>query len=281
MKTLRQEIVTILLWVAAILIVFALGLQIFGSWYDEWSGFNGSFLLSDGYCNIAVIPIVGDIVAYNGASGYVGEDAPITTSAGDVRATVQAAQDDPNIRGIFAPIDSYGGTPVASEVIANLFKASSMPIAALIGEVGTSGAYLAATGADVIFASPFSDIGSIGMTMSYLDNTEQNAENGIRYISLVSAQFKDYGTPDKSLTAAERALLERDLKIYHEQFVKEVAENRNLPVEEVAKIADGSSMPASLALENKLIDALGNEETVRAWFAEQLKMPIVEVVFCE
>ena len=165
MKTLRHEIGIIVLCAVAILIVFILGLQAFGSWYDERSGYDGSFLLSDGYCNIAVIPIVGDIIAYDGANGYVGEDALITTSAGDVRATVQAAQDDPNIRGIFAPIDSYGGTPVASEVIANLFKASAMPVAALIGEAGTSGAYLAATGADIIFASPFSEIGSICLTM--------------------------------------------------------------------------------------------------------------------
>lgn len=282
MKTLRQEIAVIASWAIAGLIVFAIGLQIFGSWHDEWSGYNGSFLLSDGHCNIAVIPIVGDIVSYNGANDYRGEnESPPATSADDIRATVRATENDPNILGIFARIDSPGGTPVASEVIANLFKNSSMPVAALIGEIGTSGAYLAATGADIIFASPFSDIGGIGITMSYMDNTEQNVKDGLRYISLVSAPFKDYGNPDRSLTFAERSLIERDLKIYHEQFVKEVAENRNLLVEQVAKLADGSSMPASLALENKLIDALGDQETSRAWFAKQLEVSLEEVIFCE
>ena len=76
-------------------------------------------------------------------------------------------------------------------------------------------------------------------------------------------------------------MLERDLKIYHEQFVKEVAENRNLPIEQIAKLADGSSMPGSLALENKLVDALGDQETARVWLAEQLKIKPEEVMFCE
>jgi len=126
-----------------------------------------------------------------------------------------------------------------------------------------------------------SEIGSIGVNMSYLDKTAKNAKNGLRYVSLASARFKDYGSPDKPLTFAERTLLERDLKIYHEQFVKEVAENRNLPIEQVAKLADGSSMPGALALENKLIDFLGDQETARDWLAEKLEISPKEVVFCE
>ena len=89
--------------------------------------------------------------------------------------------------------------------------------------------------------------------MSYVENSAKNAKDGLRYVPLASAQFKDYGDPDKSLTYVERILIERDLKMAHEQFVKEVAENRNLSVEQVAKLADGSSMPGSLALKNKLI----------------------------
>jgi ClpP class serine protease len=60
-----------------------------------------------------------------------------------------------------------------------------------------------------------------------------------------------------------------------------IAENRNIPFEDVSKLADGSSMAASLALEHKLIDAVGDKETARAWFAEQLNLPVEEVVFCQ
>ena len=100
-------------------------------------------------------------------------------------------------------------------------------------------------------------------------------------MQLSSAPFKDYGDPNKPLTAAERALFERDLKIYHEEFVRQVAKNRNMPVEEVAKLADGSSMQGTLALERGLIDALGNQAATRAWFAKQLDLTIPDIQFCE
>jgi protease-4 len=278
----KEKLKIIVLSAVAIIVVFAIGLRMFGSWHDEWSGYNASMKISDGSCNIAVIPITGDIIPYTGADqDGSGNEMPPSTNPDDTLAKLRGAENDPNILAVLARIDSSGGTPVASEIIANGFKNSSLPIVALIRETGTSGGYLIATGAKTIIASPFSDVGSIGITMSYLENTAKNTNEGLQYVSLASAKFKDYGNPDKILTSDERNLLERDLKIWHEQFVKEVAENRNIPVEQVAKLADGSSMPGSLALENKLVDSLGDQETARVWLAEQLKIKPEEVMFCE
>lgn len=282
METIKQKLIIIVSCALVGIVAFAVGLQIYGSWNDEWSGYNASMKISDGSCNIAVISIAGDIIPYAGADqDGSGNEMPPSTNPDDTLAKLRGAENDPNILGVLARIDSSGGTPVASEIISNGFKNSSLPVVALIRETGTSGGYLIATGAKTIIASPFSDVGSIGITMSYLENTAKNTNEGLQYISLASAKFKDYGNPDKILTSDERNLLERDLKIWHEQFVKEVAENRNLPVEQVAKLADGSSMPGSLALENKLIDSLGDQETARAWLAKQLKIKPEEVIFCE
>jgi len=280
----KEKLKIIILWAVAVIVVFVVGLQMYGSWYDEWSGYNASVMISDGSCNIVVIPITGDIIPYAGADKdgtTYDTDLPPTANPDDILATLRSAESDPNVLGVLVRIDSSGGTPVASEIIANGFKHSSLPVVALIRETGTSGAYMLATGAKTIIASPFSDVGSIGITMSYLENTAKNTNEGLQYISLASAKFKDYGNPDKSLTFDERNLLERDLKIWHEYFVKVVAENRNLSVEQVAKLADGSSMPGTLAFENKLVDTLGDQETARAWFAKQLEISLEEVVFCE
>lgn len=282
METTTEKLKTITLWALALIVVFAAGLRIYGSWHDEWSGYNASTMISDGSCNIAVIPITGDIIPYAGADqDGSGNELPPSTNPDDTLSTLRWAENDPNIFGVLVRIDSGGGSPVSSEIIANGFKNSSLPVVALIREIGTSAAYLSATGAETIIASPFSDVGSIGVTLSYLENTVKNSKEGLQYVSLASAKFKDYLNPDKPLTSAERDLVERDLKIWHEYFVKEVAENRNLPIEQVAKLADGSSMPGTLALENNLIDALGDQETARAWFAEQLEISPDEVVFCE
>jgi len=263
------------------LAVFYFGLKMWGTWHDEWSGYNAGQYVSDGYCNIAVVPIDGEITTFP----YVYEDGtdlgPVTTNISDTMYLLGRAESDPNIRGILTLIDSGGGSPAGSQFITEGLKNSSMPTVAYILDIGASGAYLIATGADTIIANPFADVGSIGISMSYLDNTKQNKDSGLEFISLSSGKFKDSGTPDKPLTAEERALFERDLKMSHEEFVKEVAENRKLPIEDVAKLADGSTLPASLALEHKLIDAVGSREDVRAWFAKQLDMATDEVVFCE
>ncbi len=288
MKTLKQEIYLILVWAVAAIAVFFIGLWGWGTWHDEWSGYNTEINsyseVSDGSCNIAVLPIKGEIIPYAGANNdgtTFAADLPPTSNPDDFISELRKAENDSNILGVFIPIDSSGGTPVASEIIANALKTSALPTVALIRETGASGGYLTATGADIIIASPFSDVGSIGITMSYLEASEKNAKEGLRFISLSSGKFKDYTNPDKPLTADERVLLERDLKIYHDQFVKEVSENRNLTIEDISKLADGSSMPGELALRNKLIDALGDQQTARAWFAEKLGLSKEEVVFCE
>lgn len=276
------------LWIAfaaiVILISFAIGLQIWGGWHDEWSGWNAQFSVSDGVCNIAVIPIEGDIVGYATAD-YTDDEGNITeyggTVADDIVQKIRIAENDPNINGILLRINSGGGWIVASSIIADAVAASPLYTVALIRDIGASGAYLAATAADAIVASPMSDVGSIGITMSYLDYSKKNAEEGIQFIPLASGPYKDAGYPDKSLTPGERALFERDIKMAHDEFVRMVAENRDVPVEKVAALADGSTLPGTLAFEAGLIDALGNQETARTWFAGYLGTPEEQVLFCE
>lgn len=264
----------------AIVACFYVSLFIWGSWHDEWSGYNASISISDGYCNIAVLPITGDITTFGSTEDIESSTYPYT-NADDAVSFLYQAENEPNIQGILVRIDSLGGYPVASEVIANNLKTSPLPSVALIRESGTSGGYLVATGADTIIASPFSDVGGIGITMSYVDNWRQNESEGLNYVSLSSAKYKDYLDPNKPLTTEERALIERDLKIWHDEFVRQVAENRDLPLEDVSMLADGSSMPGKLALENMLIDTLGDQETARQWFIDYLGLTDDEVWFCE
>lgn len=230
-------------------------------------------------CNIAILPITGDIIPYAGERGE--ENMTPTVNPDDTLAYVRSMESDPNILGILARIDSYGGTPVASHIIAEGFKHAAVPVVALIREMGTSGGYWAATGAEHLIASPISDVGSIGITMSYLDNVGLNEKDGYTYVALTSAPYKDAGNPNKTLTATERAQFERDINLVHDYFVKDVALNRNLAVEAVQALADGSSMTGALALERGLVDELGDQETARAWFAQKLSLPVSDIIFCE
>ena len=72
--------------------------------------------------------------------------------------------------------------------------------------------------------------------------------------------------------------MERDLKISHENFIKLVAEKRDLEIEEVRKIADGSTMLGQMALDNGLIDQIGDLYAVRQYLSDLIGE---DVIICE
>jgi protease IV len=62
----------------------------------------------------------------------------------------------------------------------------------------------------------------------------------------------------------------RDVKIIHNNFIDLVAEYRKLDVEQVRKLADGSTMLGEMALANGLIDEIGSHAEVNDYLKELL-----------
>lgn len=279
MSYLWRHIAVIMVAAVCAVVGFMICVSWYGHWYNHFSGADRG--VSDGSCNIAVVPIQGLVTPYDdpNAPQYGGTNEPSASGDGFVRS-VRNAENDPNILGIMVPIDSGGGSVVPSVMMMSALKRSSVPTVALIRELGASAAYLAATGADTIIASPFSDVGSIGVTYSYLSNVQKDKQDGVSFVQLSSGPFKDTGSPDKALTDAELALYNRDIKIYKDLFVNTVAANRHLATSSVDALADGSTFPGELALQKGLIDQLGDEETAKAWFANKLGMTSDEIILC-
>ncbi len=233
-------------------------------------------------CNTVVVPLSGDILFGNpyaalGPTDEGGASLPYT-DADFVVSLLHNAEQDPNVAAVMLQVDSYGGTPVASEVILDAMNELTKPSVALVREAGTSGAYMAAMGADTIIASPFSDVGSIGITSSYLQTVGQNTKEGLEFVSLASGKFKDSGNPNKPLTAEERTLFERDMAAWHEHFVDLVAKSRSMEREKVVRLADGSALPGALALSEGLVDMLGNRATAKAVLSTALGY---EAILCD
>ena len=241
---------------------------------DEESVIGEEFQCPEG-SNVAVINIHGEIVTYLAEPACPEESDPTlsdSVSSEEIVAYIDEIEKDNSIKAVIVEIDSYGGSPVASEEITNALKGMTKPTVAVIREGAASGAYLIATGADKIYASEMSGVGSIGVTMSYLDSSQKNIQEGLIYQQLSSGKFKDTGNPDKELTAEEKELLMRDVEILHEAFVKRVAENRKLDIEKVEKLADGSTMLGKAAKENGLIDEIGDIYSAEEWIRKELKI---------
>ncbi len=219
--------------------------------------------------SIATIEIRGEITSYfiytPEAEKIDDPDAYDAVSSEEVVMCINDIQNDNSMKGVIVEIDSGGGSPYASEEIMKALKRLDKPTVAVIRERATSGAYLIASATDRIFASDFSDIGGIGVTMSYLDYSQQNEEDGLIYQQISSGKFKDAGDPDKPLTQEEYDLFMRDTELMHTMFTANVANNRGLDIKKVIELADGSSMLGAQAKESGLIDEIGDTNSAQTW----------------
>lgn len=223
-------------------------------------------------CNVLGINLHGMLATYIPVQGSADDPEEYQAQYGDavgsedVVSSILSADQDDSIKAILMEVDSGGGYPVAGEEIANALKKSTKPTVVVIRQSGMSAAYWASTGAKQIFASKNSDVGSIGVTASYLEEVSKDK----KYIELSSGKYKDTGSPEKPISEDEKALLMRDVKITYENFIDAVAANRNIPVEQVRAIADGSSVLGEKAKELKLIDQIGGWTEAENYIEQQI-----------
>jgi len=222
-------------------------------------------------CNVWGINLHGELLTYTPPTNEADflSDSDVVASE-DILNLIEQAEADKNTKAIIIEVDSTGGYPVAGEEIANAIKLATKPVVGFIRQSGTSGAYWAVSSADQIFASKNSDVGGIGVTMSYLDNVAQNKKEGLTYVELTTGKYKDSGSPNRPLTQEEKTLFMRDLKIVHENFIQAISLNRNIPIEKVRAMADGSSVLGEQAKELGLIDAIGGYAEAKKYVEERI-----------
>jgi len=217
-----------------------------------------SALNGTGSGNTAHIKIRGVITS--GGDSFFGST---TASAEDIVENIRKAEENPRIKAILLDINSPGGSAVASQEIATAIKNTKKPVIALIRDIGTSGAYWAASSSDIIVASPLSITGSVGATASYLEFSELMEIYGIGYERVVSGKFKDTGAPFRELREDEQALLQEIIELTGSYFAQSVKENRNLNDDVVTQISTGRIYTGQQAINLNLIDELGGIEKAK------------------
>jgi len=169
--------------------------------------------------------------------------------------------DDPSVKAIVIRIDSPGGGVVVSQEIYNAVKNAKKEgkkIIVSMGSVAASGGYYVAAAADKIVANPGTLTGSIGVKMEFANVEKLLEKIGVKGMVVKAGEFKDIGSPYRDMTPQERKLLQDVIDDVHSQFIKAVAEGRNLPEADVRAIADGRIFTGQQALALKLVDKLGD-----------------------
>jgi len=208
--------------------------------------------------NIARIDIEGMLILRPQDSSFFKEDIGVE----DYIEALDRAEKDPTIKAIILRVNSPGGEVIASEKLARKVKEVSKkkPVIAYIETVGASGAYMAIAPATCIVAEKHSIVGSIGVRMDMIQYYELMRKLGVNVTVIKAGKYKDIGSPYRPLTPEEKEYLESIINEIYMDFVKWVAENRNMTVEETLKVADGKIYSGYGAKKVGLVDYIGTEE---------------------
>lgn len=163
------------------------------------------------------------------------------------------------IKAVVLRVDSPGGVVAPSqEIYAEVRKfAARKKIIVSMGSLAASGGYYISAPATLIYANPGTITASIGVILK-LSNIEALMDKiGIKSYTLKTGRYKDSGSPLRSMSDEDRAMLQAVIDNTHEQFVRAVASGRGLPVEDVRRIADGRILSGEQAKACRLVDRLG------------------------
>jgi protease-4 len=175
---------------------------------------------------------------------------------------------DPAIKAIVVRVNSPGGSVVASDQIYHALVEFERPVVVWMGETAASGGYYIACGGDYVFAHPDTLTGSIGVISQFLNVEELLDEIGVDVVVITSGPRKDIGSPFRDMSEEEQALWEAIIDETYEEFVELVAQARDLPLEEVRELADGSIYTGRQAQALGLVDDVGTLDDAIAKAAE-------------
>ena len=199
--------------------------------------------------NVAIIPI----------GGVIGQKlSPFERGAGcvdvsDIERDIDDAEKNDAVESILYDMDTPGGMVQGTPELANRMAAVVKPNYAFTnGQISSAGYWLAAS-AGGIFATPTANIGSIGVFLPWVDQSEAFKQAGLSVEVISSGAYKGIGMPGTSLTDVQRAHLQDQINNVFEMFKAHVRENRGDIDDDTMQ---GQTFMAAEALERGLIDQM-------------------------
>jgi protease-4 len=167
------------------------------------------------------------------------------------------------VKAIVLEIDSPGGEVTASDQIytAVTNARAKKPVVVYMDTLAASGGYYVSCGGKYLMANETTITGSIGVIIQTLNYQHLFDKVGLASVVFKSGKFKDILNGARPMTPEEQALIQDFVMKTYDKFLGIVAKERNLPADSLRNgIADGRILSGRDALNNKLIDGLGQIE---------------------
>lgn len=218
---------------------------------------------------VACIPVRGTLMkkayglwAFSGCSSYE-----------SIRAMVEGALGDPEVRGILLDCDSPGGsTHGCFELCDFIYNARGQkPIYSISNDNALSAAYAIASCADKVFVTRTGAAGSIGVFCLHVDQSAADEKYGVKYKYIFAGKKKVDGNPHEPLSKGAERDAQAEVNRQYGIFVSTVSRNRKVDAEEVSGTeagcyyADGGTP--------LLADQVGTFEDAMAALVEKIDEP--------
>ncbi len=169
----------------------------------------------------------------------------------------------PNSSSLILRINSPGGSPVQSNYIYTEIrrlkaKYPEKKVYAVIEDMGASGAYFVAAGADEIYADASSIVGSIGVLMPSVGIDGLIEKIGVSQRSLMAGENKLFYDPMSPVMPEQKAHAEELIGFVHKQFIDAVKEGRGDRLKDDPSIFSGLFWTGTQSLDLGLIDGFGS-----------------------
>jgi len=178
---------------------------------------------------------------------------------------------DRRVKGVVLRVDSPGGDPLASDVVAGQtrrLREAKKPVVVSQGRVAGSGGYWISMDGEAILTTPFTLTGSIGVIGGWAWNEGFGKKTGLTSDHVQEGKSADLLTglripllgaqlPERNLDEGERRLIRRSFDELYTDFTGKVASARGIAPERVREIAEGRVYDGEAAIRLRLVDRVG------------------------
>ncbi len=188
-------------------------------------------------------------------------------SAERVIAALQASFEDERTKGVILRINSPGGSPVQAQTIYDEMrrlrkKYPKIPLYAVVEDLCASGGYYVAVGADRIYVSKSSIVGSIGVRMDGFGVTGLMEKLGVERRLLTAGENKAMLDPFLPLNERHKEHALALMNEIHAQFIAVVKEGRGDRLKETPEMFSGLIWTGQKGIELGLADEIGTLDYV-------------------
>jgi len=188
-------------------------------------------------------------------------------SAEKITSALQAAFKDKNTQGVVLRINSPGGSPVQSQTIYDEMrrlrkKYPDIPLYAVVEDICASGGYFVAAGADRIYVSKSSVVGSIGVLMNGFGFTGLMDKLGVDRRLITAGENKGMLDPFSPVNEKDVEYARTLVKDIHQQFIGVVREGRGKRLKETPDMFSGLIWTGQMSVELGLADGFGSLDSV-------------------